>query len=480
MKLKVDLLIKSELLFELLGRNIQTISADSTVPDLRKLLRIHQDVPFDSKNLIGKIEMEDELSLIEEKLSTLETYIGELSSRAVTKILRAEAKLCHLELRCDTLIAFNTSEEVVRRCRELKKKMEELKEAVAAVGVDEAVKERVFRKMSEDIAEEQELDDVFLRVNQQGTQVVSTANSTAQAVQTTQASQFSPASRPMTSGNTVSTFSCNTLPIVSHVQSSSSGQTSLLHPREANTSNDNSVQHTSQDNLNLFAKLPNPIEKYLKMFKSTSGLNVGDLLEFIKICLKMSSELKLGCKLIMGLATNYCHGPLLCKMIELKDLDCSLDYVHGELLKSFVPINLRENLRKTYVNRPQRIGEPLSMYCHDIKEHAKVLLCSYSELELVQIIKLGISPQDRSRLVFMKDPVTFADLDELCIQSQNMAYSDHMRSNRGHEKSHATVHNVNNQNNMSRPNARVCYYCQRPGHIAKFCYKKNQRIKDSA
>lgn len=482
MKLRVNLLVKSELTYELLGRNIQTFSDDSTVIDLRKLLRVHQEASFDARNLIDKINADDELVLIEEKLSNLETYIGELSSRYVSKILRAETKLNHLDLRCSTLLLFKMSEENIKRCQSFQKKIDALKEAVAAVGVDEETKEQVFRRLSEDLEDEEELDDVFSKIDKECGSSKTVNKPTTAATQVTHSSTGNVISQSMlvSDTSTISSFS-NMRPIMSQAPVSNVG---LGHNYQVPNNMINSDTYnidqsqSCQSNLNIYSKLPNPIEKYLKMFKSTNGLNVTELLNFIKVCLKMSNELKLTSNIVIDLATSYSHGPLLGKMLELKAQNSTLEQMHVELLRCFVPINLRESLRKNLVNRPQKVGEPLSIYCNDLRENAKILLCPYTETELVQIIKLGISPQDRSRLVFVGNPVTFADLDSLCIQTQNMAYSDYLR-NTGSGKGSQFVHTVNTATPEPMNKPRVCYFCQRPGHIARFCYRKNKLNKQS-
>ena len=132
---------------------------------------------------------------------------------------------------------------------------------------------------------------------------------------------------------------------------------------------------------------------------------------------------------------------------------------------------MKENLKRDLVNRPQRVNEPLALYINDVKNHAKVLMCQYSEKELVEIIKCGISVQDRSKLVFVPNPQSFKELDQMCIQCQNIAYNDHMRdltrqqpSPRGNRPNY--VHNVVE----NRPKI-VCYNCGKIGHKSFQCYR---------
>ena len=466
MKLRVELLIKEELTYELLGRGVVTFTEESTVEDLRKLLRTHQAVEFNPSHLEKSLIVEDELVLVEEKLCSLDSYVRELSSKSVSKILRAETTLRHVELRCNTILYLRTTEDNKKKCLEFLEKALALKTVIEQVGVDEQTKEQVFRKLSESMAEEESLNDVFTQFDNQPPVSMSVpSGSTSREVTVS--------SLPKLSAPTSTTYVNNMQPIMS---SQNLPTFSPILSAVQNAPSVNNVHGTVNPNsLCQYSKLQNPVDKYLKMFKPTNGLNANELLNFIKVCLKMSAELKLNSSLILELSSGYTYGPLLHKILELKTLNAKIEQVHVELFRCFIPINLRENLRRSMVNRPQKLGEPLSLYCSELKENAKILLCPYSEGELVEIIKLGISPQDRSRLVFMGNPTTFTDLDNLCIQVQNMAYSDHLRSNMSSKSSHM-VHNVNSQGSevreMNRPI--ICYKCQKPGHIARHCYSNNR------
>ena len=63
-----DLLLKDELQFELLGRNVLTFDKSTRVEDLRKLIHLHKDVPFEIKNFNRKISLREELQLVEAKV----------------------------------------------------------------------------------------------------------------------------------------------------------------------------------------------------------------------------------------------------------------------------------------------------------------------------------------------------------------------------------------------------------------------------
>ncbi|KAG8317894.1 Splicing factor 3B subunit 1 [Homalodisca vitripennis] len=145
-----------------------------------------------------------------------------------------------------------------------------------------------------------------------------------------------------------------------------------------------------------FAKLPNPLERFLKMFKPTDGLNVSELLNNIEIMLKIKGETSLSDSEIINMSVGYATGPLYNKMLQFKVNASNFSEVHKGLLDYFVPFGHREALKRDLVTRSQKPGEKLSSYILNVKQNAKLLLCDYSETELTELIKLGISSQRKS------------------------------------------------------------------------------------
>ncbi|KAG8290100.1 hypothetical protein J6590_090191 [Homalodisca vitripennis] len=80
-----------------------------------------------------------------------------------------------------------------------------------------------------------------------------------------------------------------------------------------------------------------------------------------------------------------------------------------------------------------------------IKENAKLLQCDYTEKEIVDIMKVGIAPNVRARLVFCDNPKNFEDLDQLCIHEQNVYYEEN--------KVRETKHNLKTDDswNLNKP-----------------------------
>ncbi|TLY46874.1 MAG: hypothetical protein E6K54_07870 [Gammaproteobacteria bacterium] len=227
-----------------------------------------------------------------------------------------------------------------------------------------------------------------------------------------------------------------------------------------------------------YGKLDNPVNKHLKCMKVTNGLNPSDLIDFIKCMLKLSGDLKVPDSVVLDLCVGHSSGPLMSKLLECRSKGLSVMLVHSELVRYFIPTGMLDNLRVNFVNRPQKVGEDLALYIADIKENARVLLCNLTEFDLVQLIKIGIAPSERNRLLFMPNPTSFNDLDMMCIQAQNMAYADGIRMSENVRPRYKHVNfNVNSSENVVRP--KLCYICQKPGHIAKFCYRRNQPNRES-
>src|SRR5436190_17676112 len=160
-KLKVDLLTKDEITYELWGRNIQTFTPETTVADLRKLLRVHQDIKFDPQYLHRKFTASEELSCIECKIAFLDDYLTDVDAKCISKILRGETKLSHLELRIKSFFCLKIDENIKAKCETFLKQVEVFRSKLVNLSVDESVKETFYRKISESLEEEDLLDEVF-------------------------------------------------------------------------------------------------------------------------------------------------------------------------------------------------------------------------------------------------------------------------------------------------------------------------------
>ena len=64
---------------------------------------------------------------------------------------------------------------------------------------------------------------------------------------------------------------------------------------------------------------------------------------------------------------------------------------------------------------------------HDVRKAARILRLGLPETELIQVIREGPNPQERSRLVFSDPPRCFADLDRWCAHARRVQANDESR-----------------------------------------------------
>ena len=90
---------------------------------------------------------------------------------------------------------------------------------------------------------------------------------------------------------------------------------------------------------------------------------------------------------------------------------------HREVLETFVPGRLLEQLKQQHFYRVQARGESLAAFVHRVRDAARILGVGLSEEEVVQIILEGVTPQERLWLVFAERLHRYRDLDKLCVMS---------------------------------------------------------------
>ena len=157
----------------------------------------------------------------------------------------------------------------------------------------------------------------------------------------------------------------------------------------------------------------------------------------------------------------------------------------GEVLDSFIPGQLRHQLRLKLFYQVQANDERLVNFVCSIRDSARILKLGLSELEIVQVSLEGVTPQGRSRLVFAERPHCFADLDRLCVMSRNIQANDESRGPMvARDPNYRTgerctvlpqdsprVPRVNKTAGVRgrNPPKVICFKCNRPGHIKRFC-----------
>lgn len=422
--LKVNYLFKDELAYELLLRG-ESVNSDVGANELRKMLRrsLRENKVPSVANLDRKVVMSEELKNLTCKLELLQTTVNDLDENSSSmSYARLETKLRHASLRLENSKHFKIDEA-------LKNKFEKLQEQLSKI--DELYKTKQTSVNLEELNElEQSLSDT-MQDEESETPIVNT----------------------------------NSTPVLPNPENQNVPFQPTLRSYENSSSS------------NLFAKLKNPVEKQLEHFEITDGLNSQCLLKFLKNLIQFKKESFLRDSEVLNLIMPYAVGPLSNKILECKQLNCTVSYVHQQVINYFIPLALREKLKNDLVLRPQHPNEPLPVYIDEIKTNSEILCCTYSEQELVNFVKAGINPLCRNSVVFSGNPVTFKDLDSLCITSQNVAYNDFVRN----KSSNVNVAPQNRPKPNYRPtnfvNHKLCYICGKPGHLARRCFYNENNVK---
>lgn len=436
-KCKVSYLIRDELLYELSFRNVP-VAPNQCVELLRKLLRQHINTEGHVKYLNGKIDLEDECKVICAKISIVSELLENPDIKSPLYVSRVNCKINHLLTRTQNLgHVKNLNEENLLTVKELFEKVQNLKLKFSEL-TNEVPKEEVDDFESKlDNSQIEEENVMYNLVNISSSSPIKTPNNR---------DQFNTHFNLPSSENRVD----------AHASSLT------------------------------FNKLPNPLEKYLQRLPTTDGLDISKLLQFLRCLVNIKQETNLKQSDLYQILVGHCEGPLLNKIIEAKNNNIAIDTFHSEILTTFVPITLREQLKFDLVYRPQFHQEPLPVYIAEVKINSEILKTSLQEADIVSFIRNGIRPEERNKLVFEGNPRTFADLDELCIKANNINYNDYIRDS--HFNNSCTVSSnlrlqskpfqsrfqqpASSNSNKDKNSVRACFKCNKPGHVAKDCYSK--------
>uniref|UniRef100_A0A1B6L3L9 CCHC-type domain-containing protein n=1 Tax=Graphocephala atropunctata TaxID=36148 RepID=A0A1B6L3L9_9HEMI len=453
-KFNLNYLLKDELTYELLARG-EELKYDN-VEDLRKQLRKHLNQIPEPKHLSGKISLQSEIKTIQCKLDFIEVLVNQTTENTSRlSVAKIKAKLSHIQLRISNLSKCKLEPTYLTELENLSQKLTLITNEFQAHKI----------KFSEEELTnfEEELNQSFIEEEEQNNKL----------------ENFLP-----TDGKITSTpINTPTLvqPQVEVVHENVNLGRPIYHSPTQHPGNQTCTPEYSP----IFNKLANPIEKLLNKFVICDGLVVNMLLLFLRNLLELRTQTNLTATQIYEILPSFTAAPLLNKVLQCKTACYSLDQLHNQIISTFLPITLREKLKQDLVIRPQKPQEPLSIYINEVKINSQILQTGMTESEVVVFIKNGLSPEVRNKLIFETNPTSFQDLDQLCINANNIQYNDFLRNQlypeRSTYQSHPQAGNsrfkteipTNNFNfpQHRQPSEKICFNCNRKGHIAKHCYR---------
>lgn len=248
----------------------------------------------------------------------------------------------------------------------------------------------------------------------------------------------------------------------------------------------------------IYSKITHPVEKYLAEIPRTNGLNFAELLSFFKVLLKLKYVPQLNNIQIFELLLTFVLPPLSQRIQEAIFSNLSIDQLHEVLIRHFIPTSIYEQMKRDLVHRVQGNNEMLAHYISEVRENSQVLRVNLTETEVVETILIGLSPAERSRLALMPRPCNFFQLEQLCIHSANVWFSDKQRSGQPNPRPppRFSLHHlaasqpINMQNSAPHQNAFrprlepnrvpprkpiVCYNCGEANHTSRYCQKPRNK-----
>lgn len=232
-----------------------------------------------------------------------------------------------------------------------------------------------------------------------------------------------------------------------------------------------------------YNRLPNPLGQLLQHLPVTDGLDVDQLLNFLGTLLRIKEFPGMNDVSLLQVAFPYCRSPLAEKLLSSLGSGSSFDDFHRAVLETFLPGRMKERLCQEKFYRLQDSRETLASFIASIKWVAKVLRIGLSESAVVDTILEGITPEERSRMVFATRPNSYAELDKLSVTSRMVAYTDGLRQQerrRDWQSSNTRpvmqIQEVHDSGALAGQRKEfVCWGCGLKGHTRRFCRQQGRK-----
>lgn len=223
-----------------------------------------------------------------------------------------------------------------------------------------------------------------------------------------------------------------------------------------------------------FNKLPNPLLPLIQDIRELSVDSTSEVVRVLWLTVKLQEQadvLRMPHQQIFQILYPLARGKLSRIISQATGEGVVMQEFRRLILESCVPSRCRNELLNKYFFRVQGSGELFSRYVEEIRVAMAALCVNVSESEVVNNILEGMTPEDRSRVVFCSKPRTFYELDQLVANMQVIKFSDELRGKVAAANNTATG-NQGDRTPRSGFQSRVgqgCFRCGQKGHFVRDC-----------
>ena len=193
---------------------------------------------------------------------------------------------------------------------------------------------------------------------------------------------------------------------------------------------------SSMDNYGCFAKLPNPmlcIVNSVGPFADLDAETIYRVCRLLVLLVDQARILAVPDVVVLQVLSLRVSGSLANVVLRALHEMSSVRSFHQSLLDTYVPARVCSRLLQKYFYRPQRYAESLSDFYYEVRLCYRALRLSFHESYVVSVIVSALNPETRSRLLYTKEPVSFADIEGLAARVLEVQCVDQVRQQAGVE-----------------------------------------------